>query len=232
MIRVFIGYDPREEVAFNVLARSIRTRASVPVSIVPLALNQLGNLMWRERDPLQSTDFSFSRFLVPKLCNYQGWAVFMDCDMLMLDDIANLWSLRDDKYAVMCVQHDYKPKEGTKFLGEVQTQYEKKNWSSLMLMNCDACHALTPEYVNTASGLDLHRFNWLESDDLIGAIPGKWNHLVDYDPDLPAHSISNLHYTSGGPYFDDYRQCGYAENWMKEKESLLYVEQPSSSAGR
>ena len=229
MIRVFIGYDPREEVAFNVLSRSIRTRASVPVSIVPLALGQLGDLMWRERDPLQSTDFSFSRFLVPKLCKYEGWALFMDCDMLMLDDIANLWTLRDESYSVMCVQHDYRPNEDTKFLGAIQTQYEKKNWSSFMLMNCGQCAALTPEYVNRASGLDLHSFNWLENDDKIGVIPGKWNHLVDYDLELPVAGLSNLHYTSGGPYFNDYINCGYAQEWKDERENMLYVEQPKDS---
>jgi len=223
MIKVFIGYDPREAAAYNVLCHSINARASAPVSIVPLALSQLGDLMWRERNPLQSTDFSFSRFLTPHLCDFEGWAIFMDCDMLVLDDIAKLWELRDDRYAVMCVKHDHTPKEDVKFLGAVQTTYEKKNWSSVMLMNANKCKALTPQYVNEASGLDLHRFNWLDNEDLIGDIPHRWNHLVDYDPDLPIQEISNLHYTLGGPYFADYAACGYAQNWLDEREKMLFA---------
>lgn len=221
MIKVFVGYDHREAVAFNVLSHSINRRASQPVMVAPIMLSQLGNLMTRERHPLQSTDFSFSRFLTPYLCDYEGWALFMDCDMLMLEDIANLWELRDDNYAVMVVKHDHKPAEDTKFLNQAQTKYEKKNWSSVMLMNCAKCKALTVDYVNEASGLDLHRFHWLESDDLIGEIPHGWNHLVDYDPTIPAADVSNLHYTSGGPYFDDYKDCSYAAEWFAERDDML-----------
>jgi hypothetical protein len=223
MIRIFIGYDPREAVAFNVLAHSIQTRASEPVTIAPLMLSQLGKLMWRARHDLQSTDFSFSRFLVPHLCDYQGWALFMDCDMLVRDDIARLWALRDDSYAVMCVKHDHVPNESTKFLGQAQTRYEKKNWSSVMLFNTAKCRALTADYVNTASGLDLHRFHWLGNDDLIGEIPHRWNHLVDYDPPAPAAEISNLHFTTGGPYFPQYAKCGYADLWFAERDRMLYA---------
>jgi lipopolysaccharide biosynthesis glycosyltransferase len=220
-VRVFIGYDPLESVAFDVLSYSIRARASSMVSITPLKLAELGDLMWRERHELQSTDFSFSRFLVPHLCGFEGWAVFMDCDMLVLDDIAELWDLRDECFAVQVVQHDHRPRETTKFLDQPQTTYEKKNWSSVMLMNCARCTALTPEYVNTASGLELHRFHWLDSEDLIGEIPHRWNHLVDYDPPLPAEELSNLHFTNGGPYFDDYRNCGYADLWFVERDRML-----------
>ncbi len=156
LIRVFIGHDRRETVAFHTLSQSIHSNSSSPVSITPLMLSQFDEQMWRERHPLQSTDFSFSRFLVPYLCEYEGWALFMDCDKLMVDDIANLWKLRDDKYAVMVVKHDHVPLETTKFPGEKQTTYEKKNWSSVMLLNCARCKALTPDYVNETSGLDLH----------------------------------------------------------------------------
>ncbi len=223
MIRIFIGFDPREAVAYNVLAHAIQARASQPVTIAPLMLSQLGKLMWRERHNLQSSDFSFSRFLVPHLCDYDGWALFMDCDMLMLDDVAKLWSLRDDAFAVMCVKHDHVPNEDKKFLGETQTRYEKKNWSSVMLFNNAKCRALTPDYVNSASGLDLHRFNWLGNDDLIGEIPHRWNHLVDYDPAFPAAEVSNLHFTTGGPYFPDYVTCGYADLWFAERDRMLYA---------
>lgn len=230
MIRVFIGFDSRETVAFHVLSQSIHARASAPVSITPLALSQLGDLMWRERNPLQSTDFSFSRFLTPYLCDFDGWSIFMDCDMLVLDDIAKLWARRDDKYAVMCVKHDHVPEEDTKFLGAPQTKYEKKNWSSVMMFNGAKCTALTPQYVNEASGLELHRFQWLDSEDLIGEIPHAWNHLVAYDKTVPVADVSNLHYTIGGPYFDDFKDTDYAAEWFAERDATLRCDQRGQSA--
>ena len=199
MIRIFIGFDERETVAWHVLTHSILARSSEPVCFVPLALNNLGKLMWREKNPLQSTDFSFSRFLTPCLSNYEGWSLFMDCDMLVLDDIAKLWALRDDRYAVMCVKHDHQPKETIKFLGAPQTPYAKKNWSSVMLFNNAKCSTLTPEYVNTASGLELHQFKWLTDDALIGAIPKQWNHLVGYS--APDAQAANVHFTLGARTF-------------------------------
>ncbi len=225
MIRVFIGFDPRETVAFHVLSQSIHARASEPVSITPIMLSQLKDLMTRERNPLQSTDFSFSRFLTPYLCDYEGWAVFMDCDMLVLKDMAELWALRDDDYAVQVIKHNHVPEEDTKFLGAPQTQYEKKNWSSVMLFNCEKCQVLTPEYVNTASGLDLHRFHWLDGDHLIGQIPHNWNHLVAYDQTVPVTEVFNLHYTSGGPYYEEYQTTDYAEEWFSERENMLRCDQ-------
>ncbi|MFN7508484.1 MAG: glycosyltransferase [Betaproteobacteria bacterium] len=223
MIRVFIGFDPRETVAYNVLAHSINARASQPVTIAPLALSQLGGLYTRERNPLQSTDFSFSRFLTPYLSGYEGWSVFMDCDMLMRDDIAGLWALRDERYAVMCVKHDHQPKEDTKFLGAVQTKYEKKNWSSVMLFNNARCRALTPDYVNRATGLELHQFKWLSNDNLIGSLPPRWNHLVGYQ--APSGEAALVHFTLGGPYFDDYVDCEYASEWHSERAAMLRVDQ-------
>lgn len=223
MIRLFIGFDPRETVAWHVLTHSILARASQPVSFVPLALHQLQGLMWRETNPLQSTAFSFSRFLAPYLSGYEGWSLFMDCDMLVRDDIAKLWELRDDRYAVMCVQHDHRPRETTKFLGAPQTPYAKKNWSSVMLFNNARCRALTPDYVNTASGLELHQFKWLGDDCLIGALPPAWNHLVGYnEPNPEAH---NVHYTLGGPYFQEYRDCEHAQAWRDERVAMLRVDQ-------
>ena len=223
MIRIFIGYDPREAVAFNVLSHSIQVRSSQPVAITPINLSQLKAQMWRGRAGLQSTEFSFSRFLTPYLCNYDGWAIFMDCDMLVLDDIAKLWDFRDDKFTVQCVKHNHVPKEKTKFLNQPQTVYEKKNWSSVMLLNCNKCAILTPEYVNTASGLELHCFRWLSDENQIGVIPHSWNHLVDYDPTKPIEEISNLHYTSGGPYYKEYSNCGYADVWKRERECMLFA---------
>ncbi|MGE4109208.1 MAG: glycosyltransferase, partial [Burkholderiales bacterium] len=216
-----IGYDGREAAAFNVLAYSIHRRASAPVTIAPLMLSQLRGLFHRERHPLQSTDFSFSRFLAPYLSDYTGWSIFMDCDMLVLDDIAKLWALRDERYAVMAVKHHHVPKEERKFLNEPQTKYEKKNWSSVMLFNNVRCRALTPEYVNTASGLELHQFKWLGNDDLIGALPSQWNHLVGYD--APRSNAALVHYTLGGPYFSEYAGCEYAKEWFAERDAMLHA---------
>jgi hypothetical protein len=219
LIRVFIGYDSAEAVAFSVLARSIQARASSPVAVAPVMLSQLREVFAREHNSLQSTEFSFSRFLVPWLAGYEGWAVFMDCDMLMLDDVAALWKLRDERYAVQVVKHTHVPKEEVKFLGHTQTKYEKKNWSSVMLMNCARCKALTPEFVNSASGLELHQFKWLGDDALIGEIPARWNHLVGYD--APRRDAALVHFTIGGPWFPEYRDSEYAAEWFAEREAML-----------
>ncbi len=221
MIKVFIGFDSHETVAFHVLAHSIHDRASEPVAIMPLMLTQLKSIFTRERNALQSTEFSFSRFLVPYLSNYEGWSLFCDCDMLMLDDIAKLWALRDERFAVQVVKHDHVPPEDTKFLNQPQSKYQKKNWSSVMLMNCAKCRGLTPEYVNAASGLELHRFAWLEDEALIGELPARWNFLVGEYAVVPEPEISNLHYTLGGPYFEEYRDCDYAGLWLTERDAML-----------
>lgn len=223
--RVFIGYDRRMPVLFHVASHSIISRSSIPVSVIPLAMNNLGGIFKRELNPNQSTEFSFTRFLTPYLSDYSGWSLFMDNDMLFLDDIAKLFAEKDPNYAVQVVKHDHKPKDGVKFLGEKQTSYEKKNWSSVILFNNDKCRALTPDYVNTASGLQLHQFKWLNGDENIGELPHRWNHLVDYDPLLPESEVSNLHYTSGGPYFNETIDCDYAEQWLKARSDLLEVEQ-------
>jgi hypothetical protein len=166
----------------------------------------------RVRDAKQSTEFSFSRFLVPFLQGFSGWALFMDCDVVVLDDISKLWALRDNRYAVMCVKHDHQPANTVKFLGEPQTTYPKKNWSSLMLLNCDQCTALTPDYVNNATGLELHQFKWLNSESLIGELPRIWNFLADYyKHDAEAKLV---HYTDGGPYYKESRTVDYAADWF------------------
>ena len=220
LIRIFIGFDPRETVAYNVLAHSIQARASAPVAIAQLAQSQLKGVLTRERHALQSTDFSFSRFLTPYLCGYAGWSLFMDADMLMRDDVVKLWNLRDQAYAVQVVKHDHRPNETTKFLGAPQTSYAKKNWSSVMLFNNARCTALTPDYVNTASGLELHQFKWLEGDAMIGELPHRWNYLVGYD--APSEDISLAHFTIGGPYFPEYANCPLADDWRAERDAMLY----------
>jgi lipopolysaccharide biosynthesis glycosyltransferase len=214
VIPIFIGYDSRQAVLYNVSAHSIIRHSSRPVSITPIKLEHVGHIFNRPRVAVQSTEFSFSRFLTPYLRGYQGWALFMDCDTVVRTDINELWKLRDDRYAVMCVKHDHQPTTTVKFLGEQQTSYNKKNWSSVMLMNCAKCTALTPEYVNTATGLELHQFKWLESDDLIGELPREWNFLVEYYKHDDNAKL--LHYTEGGPYYEATRHVDFANEWFKD----------------
>lgn len=221
MIKIFIGYDSCESVAFYTLAHSIWRRASQPVSITPIALHSLCDVHSRLRERYQSNDFTFSRWLVPYLCGYEGWAIFMDCDMIVLRDIVELWSYRDSRYAVRCVKNQYTPSEREKYLGNEQDVYDRKNWSSMMLLNCAACTVLTPEYVNTASRLDLHQFKWLgeNSEDLIGELPAEWNHLVGYGKEMPDAAL--VHFTIGGPYFKEYIGVEHTHTWMVENVDML-----------
>lgn len=221
MIRVFIGYDDNESVAYHVLAHSILRHSSRPVSIVPLVKRHMSGFYQRERSAIESTDFSFTRFLVPYLSGYAGWSIFMDCDMLMTTDIAELFELRNDDYAVMCVQHDYVAVDDVKFLGAVQTKYEKKNWSSVMMFNSSRCTTLTPELVANESGLYLHQFKWLPDDSLIGALPQTWNYLVG---EMSMAGIPKLiHFTLGGPYFDTYHDCEHADLWFSEQRMMNHA---------
>jgi hypothetical protein len=223
VLRVYIGYDPKESVAFYTLAHSILRRASIPVSIAPVMQSQLKGIYTRPRGPTESTEFSLTRFLVPALAGFQGWAMFMDCDMLCRVDIAQLAAEieRQPDKAVLVCKHDYVPKTQRKFLDQVQTKYPRKNWSSLMLFNAERCRALTQDYVNSASGLELHRFAWTE-DRLIGDLALEWNWLVgEYDYNPRARIV---HYTLGGPYFDQYRECDYAAEWFAECDSMRHVQ--------
>ena len=217
MLRVFIGYDSKEVVAFHTLAHSIVRRSSIPVSIVPLKQDQLRRrgLYTRERGPTESTEFSLTRFLVPALSEFRGWSMFIDCDMLCRADIAALAAEieRQPSKAVLVCKHDYTPSPERKFLNQVQTIYPRKNWSSVMLLNNERCRALTPEYVNKASGLELHRFQWALDND-IGELPIEWNWLVGEYKHNPDARI--VHYTRGGPYFREYADCDYADEWRAE----------------
>ena len=231
LIPIFIGYDFRERAAANVLIDSIYQKSSFPVSITPLITSQLikKKLFYRERDKNQSTDFSFTRFLVPKLMGYKGWAIFMDCDMLCRTDINKLWSLKDESKALLCVKHNHIPKSNAKFLGEKQTKYQKKNWSSLMLFNCAKCKNLTVEYVNTASGLELHQFKWLNDDSEIGEIKSfGWNFLVDVEetPKLKKKNdqIALLHWTLGGPWFDKNKKLSaFDQEWFNARNDSIRI---------
>jgi hypothetical protein len=211
VLDVYIGYDSHEVVAYHVLCQSIVEHSSRPVRFTPLNLANLKAVFDRAPVGVQSTEFSFSRFLTPWLSGYAGWSLFMDCDMLMRGDVADLFALADERFAVMVCQHDYAPRDEVKFLDRVQTRYAKKNWSSVMLLNNARCRALTPDYVQTASGLDLHQFRWLADEGEIGALPLEWNWLVgEYDFNADARLA---HFTRGGPYFPGYADSDYADEW-------------------
>ena len=196
-IQIYIGYDNREIIAFHVLSHSILSRANNRIAIIPLVRGQLPEYT-RIRGPLETTDFSMTRFLVPYLSGYSGYSIFLDCDMLCKVDIAEIMVevIRTPNKAVWVCKHDYTPKGETKFLGQTQTKYERKNWSSVMLFDNERCRALTPDYVNLAQPLELHRFKWI-NDDEIGSLPLEWNWLVGEYGHNEAANI--LHYTQGTP---------------------------------
>jgi lipopolysaccharide biosynthesis glycosyltransferase len=213
MIPIFVGHDVRESAVFHVLQESLMDTASEPFTICPLDLRQLGRFDGQQDGTNQ---FIYSRFLVPELMDYKGWAIYMDSDMMFRKDIWDLWNLRDDKYAVMCVKHDYKTTATKKFVGtpiEADNEsYPRKNWSSLIMWNCGhpKNRIVTRHFAETSGGKVLHRFAWLE-DEEIGELPSEWNHLVgEYGYRSDA---ANTHFTLGAPGFQGYYQSDYSEEW-------------------
>jgi lipopolysaccharide biosynthesis glycosyltransferase len=219
MINVFIGFDEGEKVSYHILSESIRRQSSVPVSITPLCLSNIPEFK-RELQPNQSTEFAFSRFLVPYLSDYKGWSLFLDSDMMFRDDIKNLWDMIDKDKSIMCCKHDYIPKQNVKFRGAKNEPFPKKNWSSFMLMNNHRCKMLSKEYVETATGLELHQFKWTHEEN-VGELPLEWNWLVgEYDYNKNA---KNVHWTLGGPYFKDYKNSEYADEWYRLYNDTIEV---------
>jgi len=225
-LQVYIGFDRRESEAYEVAEFSIREHASVPVRVTPLKLEQLEaqglslrpyrifrNSVWDIiSDAPVSTEFANSRFLTPLLAQ-SGWALFVDCDVVVLDDIAKLFDLAIDRYAVMCVQHQHEPVEITKMDDQPQTTYPRKNWSSVMLFNCDhsSNQRLTHAMINNTPGRDLHRFCWLD-DHEIGALPREWNWLVGVQPKPERPKLA--HYTLGGPWIENWTQAEHDALWL------------------
>ncbi|MDR6671383.1 glycosyltransferase [Rhizobium sp. 1399] len=229
VIKVFIGYDPVESVAWHTMAHSILSKSSRPVAFIPVNLQNLKSIYYRERDPKQSNDFSFTRFLVPFLCNFEGYGIFFDCDQMLRTDIAEIFKAVEEQpdKALYVVQHDYQPREGIKYLNTVQYAYPRKNWSSVVLWNCahPSNRGVTAEFVNTATALDLHRFTWLQ-DDEIGELNVRWNWLVgEYDE--PPADVKNVHWTIGGPYFNEYRNSDFADEWFAERDRMTFCKQRS-----
>lgn len=227
VLRVFIGYDPVESVAWHTMAHSILARSSRPVAIVPVALENLKGIYKRERDPKQSNEFSFTRFLVPYLAGFQGYAAFFDCDQLLRTDISEIFEIaqKAPEKAIHVVQHDYEPKDDVKYLNTVQYRYPRKNWSSVVLWNCGhpANRKLVPEFVDKATAMELHRFQWLE-DEQIGALNVRWNWLVGEYADPPA-DVKLVHWTVGGPYFHEYRRADFADEWFAEFDRMSHCQQ-------
>lgn len=221
--KIFIGWDSREDIAYQVCAESLRRHSAHKLDIIPLKQDELTakGLYKRPKDPLASTEFTYTRFLVPQLMGYKGWAIFVDCDFLFTADIAEVFAMRDEKYALMCVQHDYKPTETKKMDGVVQTVYPRKNWSSFVLWNCGhpSNRVIDANVVNSQTGAFLHRFQWLK-DSEIGSIPETWNWLEGWSKAPKAGFPKGIHYTRGGPWFEQWQNVAYADQWLEIASAL------------
>lgn len=224
---IWIGFDPREAAAYAVARASVLKHLTQPIPTHGLVLDDLrsAGLFWRPQerrdavlwdlisDAPCATEFSISRFLVPHLAG-SGLALFMDCDMLARANLVDLFRLveSDPGKAIYCVKHDHRPESSVKMDGQVQTRYPRKNWSSLVIFDVDhpANAALTVDAVNSATGRDLHRFCWLDDDD-IGEIPIEWNWLAGHSPDVVYPRI--VHHTDGSPCMAGYENAPFADEW-------------------
>lgn len=223
-LKVFVGYDSREDIAWQVCRHSLLRHSDDSVNVIPLrqsALRELG-LYTRPVDAGASTEFSLTRFLTPYLAAQHGWVAFCDSDFLFTSDVRNIFLGLDPTKAAYCVQHDYTPAHLIKMDGKKQTTYPRKNWSSLMLFNCDHAdvRALTPAMVNSASPAFLHRFEWISDEASIGALDLDWNFLEGEYP-KPQKTPRVIHYTNGGPWFDECQGCDYADLWLHERDLYL-----------
>jgi lipopolysaccharide biosynthesis glycosyltransferase len=223
-INIFIGYDAKEDIAYRVCKYSILKRASKKLKVMSLKLEELTarGLYTRTLDPLASTQFTYSRFLVPKLMDYNGWAIFCDCDFIFFEDVANLISNLDETKAVYCVKHDYTPKEKHKMDGKKQTIYPRKNWSSLIVFNCShpSTRNLSVEIVNNESGAFLHQFKWCK-DNEIGSLDERWNWLEGWTSKHNQLKPYAVHYTRGGPWFSEWQDVEFANEWTVERDEYL-----------
>ena len=222
-LKVYVGYDSREDIAYQVCRSSLLRRSNADLQVYPLkqpTVRELG-LYTRAADGMSSTEFSLTRFLTPFLANTEGWCVFVDCDFLFTADIAAMVSGLDRDKAVHVVQHDYEPRGLSKMDDQKQTIYPRKNWSSFMVLNGSHpdVKALTPSVVNSATPAYLHRFSWT-GDEAIGALPLGWNFLVG-EYDKPDKVPPAIHYTLGGPWFANCQDVDYADLWLSERALLL-----------
>jgi lipopolysaccharide biosynthesis glycosyltransferase len=217
-ISIVVGFDQREAVAFHTFTQSVIEKASLPVIFIPLAENTLKD--YKETHTDGSNAFIYSRFLTPYLNDFKGWAIFADGDMICQADIKELWDLRDDSKALLVVKHNYKTKASQKYLGNTNENYPRKNWSSLVLWNCShpSHKILTPHFIAKQSGKYLHRFSWLDDND-IGELPMEWNWLaIEYPVNIKAKLV---HFTLGTPCFMSYRNTEMANYWLEANKRSL-----------
>ena len=217
IVDVVVGFDQREAVAYHAFTQSVIEKSSIPIRFLPLNINSLTN--YKETHEDGSNEFIYSRFLVPYLMNFKGWAIYADGDMVCLEDIKKLWNLRDNKYAIQVVKHDYKTKIKNKYWGNKNENYPRKNWSSVILWNCSHFQnkLLKPSFVSRKSGAFLHRFKWLK-DEEIGELHKSWNWLaIEYDENPNAKII---HYTLGTPCFKEFKNTGMSKYWEKYYKKL------------
>lgn len=239
-LRVFVGHDPREDIAFQVLRHSILRRASCPVEVWPISRGYLedGGIWTRKPDPAESTEFSLTRFLAPWIANQtrpdigrRERVLYMDCDFLVLDDITKVWdSVAGQDFAVACIKHDYQPVASVKMDGRTQTTYPRKCWSAMMLFDCASPEmaALVPARVNEAAPSYLHQMHWAE-DSRIAALPGRWHWIEGWNP-IPAVGYpSGIHFTMGGPWMSGWEDVSYAHWWREERDH--YLNNPAPRVG-
>jgi lipopolysaccharide biosynthesis glycosyltransferase len=222
VIPIFIGYDPREAIVFHVCVNSIIRHSTTPVQIIPLALSLFQD--YKETHTDGSNAFIYSRFLVPYLSNWLGHAIYIDGDMVVKSDITKLWHMRNFLMDIQVVKHDYKTRMPVKYLGSKNEDYPRKNWSSVIIWNCESHpnRCLTPEYIMKSTGSHLHRFEWLQ-DDRIGSIPIEWNWLPDEFGPNPNAKL--LHYTLGAPCFKEFADTDMAEDWHNEYNLTVHCDQ-------
>jgi lipopolysaccharide biosynthesis glycosyltransferase len=221
-IPVFVGYDPREAIAYHVCANSIIRNASAPVAIIPVALNLFTD--YKETHGDNSNHFVYTRFLVPYLMDFKGRAIFIDGDMVVRGDIIELYESLKTAHDVAVVKHDYKTRMPVKYMGAPNEDYPRKNWSSVIVWDCQSFpnRRLTPDFVQKQPGSFLHRFSWID-DDRIQALPIEWNWLPD---ELGENTDAKLlHYTLGTPCFHEFVDTTQAEVWHNEHGLTQHCEQ-------
>ena len=223
MLTLYVGFDPREAACYHTFCQSVIEHASDPVAFIPLHSPMLNDFDGQQDG---TNAFIYSRYLVPHLQDYKGWALFCDGDMHVTTDIYELWDLRDDDKAVQVVKHDYKTQHHRKYIGTPlandNIDYPRKNWSSVMLFNCShkMNRILTPEFVSTMGPKTLHRFEWLLDED-IGELPMEWNWLVGEYADNGANLY---HHTLGSPGFEHYKECYTSKDWNNYLLNALHME--------
>jgi hypothetical protein len=215
--QIFIGYDSREAKAYDVCKFSIEQVSDIKINKLFSEDMETYNRDWGEP---QSTDFTFTRFWVPQLSNYEGWSFFVDCDFVFLADPLDILKDIDESKAAYVVQHPgYIPNSQIKMDGVAQHRAYRKNWASLILFNNShpKNKRLTTEFLNNhRPGLDFHQLRWLDDED-IGALPLEWNCLDDY---YYLENPKAIHYTDGGPWFDNYKETMYSDIWNELNEKM------------